>query len=223
MTILNLELGRPLIVVAGTWNPAIFQHKWIAINLFGKAIGESVTLTQVTPSSGPTVTYFGDIGIAATSRRIELFANKFDENARLELENTCVKIVELLPHTPIGSIGINYVFSVQEPDQHLIDKLKTHELLEKHFLIVEQNFTAQIDYEGIRLNLIRNVSAGQFEINLNFHYTAAGADAVKAIVRGSLEKMYGKAKEVISKIYGEYEIQSRGHVFPIDANMGRGT
>jgi len=117
-----LNLQRPLLVITGAWNPAVFQVPWMAVNLFGKKRGDTVSVTHIQLQDRPDLlTYFGDIGIGVSQRRIDLFANNFDDNTKRALEGTCVKLIELLPHTPMDGFGANFIFEESDPDPGLID------------------------------------------------------------------------------------------------------
>ncbi|SRR6266852_704030 len=141
-----LDLRRPTLVITGIWNPAVFQPGWIALHLFGRPKGEEVQVTQaqVMAPNLRVVNYFGEIGIGVTAQRVEFYLNNFSIENKRSLENVCIRTTELLPHTPMDAIGVNFIFNEADPDPALIDKLKTRDDIEIEFEIVEQIFLARV-------------------------------------------------------------------------------
>ncbi len=95
-----------MFVVTGTWNVAIFTPQWIAIHLFDVPKGGEVQFTEVMVASpGPRqILYFKDTGISVSQGRIEIFMNALDRDNEVAAETTAKRIIERLPHTPLGGI-----------------------------------------------------------------------------------------------------------------------
>src|SRR5438552_8961697 len=94
------------VVVIGAWNPAILTPDWLSRN---KVVGE-----------GPKELVIG-WGVPMNRITFEVEgATFFVDAARLEIRatgmNDCgrfvVRILGLLPHTPVVAIGVNFVFEI---------------------------------------------------------------------------------------------------------------
>jgi hypothetical protein len=125
---MKLDLRMPTVVLAGAWNPAIFQPGWIARHVFGVPAGAEIKVTAVQMLIGQQqklVTYIRDVGFAVSSNRLEIFAVEGSESAFKAAEETTARIVELLPHTPISAYGINFHFIEEHPLPGLLRKIRS--------------------------------------------------------------------------------------------------
>ncbi|WP_164633760.1 hypothetical protein [Rhodopseudomonas sp. BR0G17] len=213
---LQHDITRPLLVITGVWNPAILQPPWIARYLLDKKEGEEFAFMEVGVPDRPTpIIYINDLGIAASRSRIDLFVNTFDPKRCNELEAMCAKILELLPHTPVTGLGVNHIFSVSNPQPQLLDKFKTRENIETAYRVIEQVLISRIELgENVKLNLRRQISSEKILFDLNFHHEANKADTIRALLPNVIERTYQQAIETIGSLYGEHDIEDRGHDFP---------
>jgi hypothetical protein len=110
---MKLDLRLPTVVIPGAWNPAIFSPEWIGRFVFYKKPGDLVPFFQVVFSTPPAraVMYYDVFGISPSSERVDIYANSLIRGDIEDIESKCVKILNLLPHTPISALGINFQFS----------------------------------------------------------------------------------------------------------------
>jgi len=206
------DLRTPTLVVSGAWNPAIFQPGWIASNLLGVPKGEKI---QVAECARPDedgqlkiISFFGDMGVSSSRQRLEVFLNSDADGIAAKGEDLVVKVLEVLPHTPIQALGINFLFVEEDPSGELIDKLKTMEGLEARYQIKQQNYasTLFID-ENTDFNFFRTINEGDVRFSLNFH--ALAEDNRFQDVKGVIARRLKYSLDFLQDCYG-LEIEGKG-------------
>lgn len=162
-----------LIRAVGNWNPKIFTPIWIKKNL-------------TEPESIETLDFLFDpqeIEIGYDIQGIKIFPKpselaitiegKDDINSdKIMLCNKIlIKILQLLPQTPIKAIGfnINYAIGVEQ-NTKITDWYKkqtqNYEDLSLNQVIVNRDFGKYI------LNIVVNSEADKYKINFNYHFTS---------------------------------------------------
>lgn len=198
---MKIELRRPQIVLAGAWNPAIFQPGWIARHLHQVPKGTEVRGQQII-SPPINVVYINGIGISASPDRVEIYSNE-DCQAALDLaEQVAIRILTTLPHTPINALGVNYHFVVDDPDDELLDKLKIKDGIYQHYKILGENLvsTIEIDQDSV-LNFSRQPTSEMVEFDFNYHYGNISSDNAESILHGVLTNNITKSLEILKKLY----------------------
>ena len=201
---MRLDLQAPIIVMVGAWNPAIFAPPWIARNLFGIPEGEPIRVAQAVVDEKPPKTrlYIQDIGITAMSQRVELTLNSFTPDVLERTEHVACNLLGVLPHTPLGPLGINFVFLESEPGADLLDKIRPADDIDQHFKINKTLLTNEIDWgDDVQLNFQRGVSDAGVRFDFNFNYSRSRSQPVADIVRNSLNDRCNDAKGVLAALY----------------------
>ena len=219
----NFDFKMPLVVVAGHWNTAILDEPgWIARNLQGTPEGEETELGGVVIGDqlGPNqffpqkrVWLFDGYGLGCAEQRIEFYTLDVE---KFETIYSCVeKLVNLLPHTPISAVGVNFKVRVADEIQDLARMLETDEFLESFGLVNSQVRNEKIDLKDedrIRedgsgvyytiLNLSRSVNGKAAEINFNYHTLVDSTKALSAYSGACpISHWYTHAKRVLDKVY----------------------
>jgi hypothetical protein len=215
---MQLDLTRPMLVITGAWNPAVFTPQWVAKNLFDIPEGREVTVNiaqNVDPNGNVSAaTYFGDIGMSVGNRRLDLFSNSFEDTGKRALERLCLKIIDLLPHTPIDGFGVNFIFRTTDPWSGLVDKLKTKDDIESEYEIDRQIFISVIKREKATLNFRREVAGAEIRLDLNFHHIVTNDNTVASLLPNCLDVLFDEGKGIIEELYGSFECEPKGHIFP---------
>jgi hypothetical protein len=186
----------------GSWNAAIFSSGWIALNLFDYPKGQELTITDIFASDrGNTpIHYINEIGIGATNQRIEIFVNSPDQ---IDLaENVAAKIIETLPHTPLGSYGLNYVFTHENPDSSLLDKFENSEGLDQEFEILQDNFKSALKLDDAVLNLVRAPSENNVVFDFNYHHESIDTGSFRSKITGRYAELLDKSNRILKDHYG---------------------
>ena len=203
---MNLDLQKPTLVIAGNWNSAIFDNAgWLLQHIYGVPAGEEVevgiAIQKGTP--GKQVMMLNDIGFSADSNRIEFYLNKVDEDVLGRTEQMVANIVEVLPHTPIGAFGCNFLFVEENPEDVVIDRLKTNDGIHERYNIKEQIFKSIIEFEqNIDLTftvLINNNATVTFDFN--YHHVEINAANLAEKVNGAINRYKEHALDLINSLY----------------------
>ncbi len=207
----KLVLRRPVVVLLGAWNPAIFTPEWIAHFLFEYKDGDNVTIGMIQEvASGEHIIFIDNIGISASTNRLKFFV--WEENDIEKLPSVITKLYETLPHTPLGDFGVNYKFTVESPNISIVESLETSEFLDMEFAILRQEIKTQLGRdESSVINLQRIFDGNDFELDLNFHFSVTNAGEILELVNaGICATCLAEAKKLIEKIYGISESTCEG-------------
>jgi hypothetical protein len=186
----KLDLRSPLIVILGNWNTAILQPPWVSRFLLGYEEGEDVQIIEIVPADIRPVRrifYIAGIGLCPSNQRVEIYSNDYNEDAFGKLENVAINLINVLKHTPMGGVGINFRFILDEPDEKLIDSLNTNETLNQHYKISSQSVTTTMLLENdVILNLTRIFESNSIKFDFNFHHPQISPDNYEELLAGVL-------------------------------------
>lgn len=226
---MQLDLRRPVLVLTGTWNPAIFQPGWMAKNLFEIPEGKSVQASEIIHvQSSRRVTYVGDIGIAATASRIEVYCNSLQKDCLAKAESMLRNTIRTLPHTPIGALGVNFQFTENDIEGDVLDRLKTHEATYENFEILEEEFKSVFDFtSSFVLNFRRGYNTESVYFDFNFHHEASDFEKLLSTLDNSIENNLEGAKQVLDQLYNlenfdvvSHDLDATGEGQNVEAKQG---
>lgn len=99
------------VIVTGRWNALIFTPAWIKENLFDNA---DIPVSMAWPLGDPTASMritCGGVSIFPSSQALDIQTADTSKAGIKKAGEITAKILHLLPHTPIGALGINFRFS----------------------------------------------------------------------------------------------------------------
>ncbi|MEO7221118.1 MAG: hypothetical protein ABIY37_01460 [Devosia sp.] len=209
----------PMLVITGTWNVPIFSPPWLANHLFGYEIGSEAPLVQLTMVGAEvarTIAYMRNLGFHVEPNRIDLFANKIDEAYLTRLEALAARLLTVLPHTPIGSLGVNFRFIEEQAGNDLVHKLDTAEDFAGHYQVLSLQAKTRVAVDDLfACQVTRDLTeTGDLIFDFNYHSDKFGerVDRVERIA-GILKARLDHAKELLHAIYGLDEIELVAHDF----------
>lgn len=212
---MHVDLRFPTLVVTGAWNPAIFSTEWIARELFGKAVGQTIEVLQLVNVARPDAAvaqYIDGIGIACNQQRLEIYVNEASEAAFAKAEGLATNVLTVLGHTPLDALGVNFAYRDETISETMQDMLQTREGLEGDFKVLSRSATSQLDLgDGCVLNWLRRVDPTGFFAELNFHHPGLNRDNFAARIGGSISKYKKQATQIMGRYYGASEIVEVGH------------
>jgi hypothetical protein len=216
----RLDLTRPTLVIIGAWNPAIFQAGWCAEHLFDVPPGEQVRTAAVLTGMPPKeITYFDPVGIGVSTSRLELFANGIGDTPKDRVEATAIRILETLPHTPTGALGVNFFFVDNDPSDELIDSFNTADALRENYSINSRELSVGIDVEHATLNFTRALSKSVVSFNFNYHIENLSALGEHSEIRGIVQKYLSHALDLLQNVFSmPAEFEEIFHRFPDTQN-----
>ncbi len=201
---MKIDLREPTVVIAGAFNPAIFGVGWVASEMFGIADGEQVEATMVADMVQQTQrAYIGKVGVMAEPLRLSVFVDDLDEATTNLAEAAIIKAAEALPHTPVAAIGINFSFTVEEPDKDIVDILRSGDGLERIGPIIQSEINSRLQIEPtVQLNFSRSIVSDVLVMRFNYHTDLSRLSLIDQGFYGKIAHWRAHAIEVMNTIYG---------------------
>lgn len=159
-----------VVVLNGLWNRAVLQPEWVGNYIFPK---EAVKAEYpIHPDMSPRYT---SKGIRIYIQRDQLLISSTKEVApNFELiQETVTKVFELLPHTPVRSLGINFLYvGVMTDSIRSLSNFGDSAVISKAELIPENwKVLREFKMQDCKLNLeIASISEEQFSASFNYHF-----------------------------------------------------
>jgi hypothetical protein len=170
--LMKLDTRRPILVLLGAWNPAIFRPEWVAAQLLGVPEGQQITVrTLVEVKEQKQLFYIGDLGYYVSQQRFEVYSQRYDDVGLRAAANFVAKVCEILPHTPLGNFGINSRFFDRDPPDRLYEMISTNDHLDERYRIISQQISTKFAHsQDVELNFKRVTSEQEIVFDFNFHH-----------------------------------------------------
>lgn len=204
---------RTTVVLVGAFNPAILSPQWVSVHGLGRDPAHEFQVEMLAPIGGTgqasarfafdgfcysvgfkNFTLHADFNnVAQSTRGIEVAAN----------------ILSRLPHTPINGLGVNFSFSVAEPEAPLLALLSTSDDLVESFggdaEVVRRRWGNSVKWGDAVVNIECNLVGDEATIKFNFHYSVGSAAAAEAILRepNAFDKHRQRALEAATALTGQ--------------------
>lgn len=147
------------------------------------------------------------VGWSVTNNRCEIFVTSLEETFLKRAEDFACKVVETLPHTPWGSVGVNLQFLALDDATDIVDRYTTVENFEAEFQVGNQAQSTEILISpAVTLNVQRNIE-DQFSVYFNHHYHSVDPLTVREKLQGSISQALERCRAVMSKFYQMTEEQ----------------
>lgn len=192
------------IVVAGGWNVRVFSPDWV-----GKNLTDERPINIEVPLAPPVnVVRFivGGIAIIPAEDRLIIGISEPTIALMEKAEAVAHKAVKLLPHTPIGAVGINFGFEESAPNEKLLNLFRVADLgdLSAFGCDIKQTTIARsLSVQDSVLNVNHTASSadGRVEVHLNFHHEAPSAGAAMELLQGRARKCFELSKNFFERVY----------------------
>jgi hypothetical protein len=201
-----LDLRKPVLIFAGSFNPAIFSAPWMARSLFGVPEGEEVEVTSVLDlgEGPPPRHYIQKVGVLVQSQRLAIYPDEMTEEVIGRAETAFSAVAETLPHTPVAAFGINFQFDQLAVTAELVDSVMPRDGLEALGQINSTEVGSNIAVgERDQLNISRQLSGESVGVSFNFHYPITGLQEVAEGRKPNIAEAFNRAKLVLSNCYGQ--------------------
>ena len=223
-------IGRPSVVILGNFNPAIHHPEWFDRNqlLPPNEVRDiaKVSMTEIKDLEGLKLKFVGsnvyvsgaETRLDLPSYRISVTPDRFEASTSrkekfLELANFVAATFKILEHTPIKSLGINFLAALKfsENSSSLMQSLFCGKpdlicgLFGKDCLIDSR---IRYDYNDSKVTLVFEVKDDRDEIgiNINYHKNFAEKEGTKEMIEyllANFEPMMLASDEVIRDLFGE--------------------
>jgi hypothetical protein len=184
--------------MVGYWNRMIFSPDWIARMLFdGAKVAIEVPLAN--PQGPPRFTV-GDVRLLVTAQRVMVLPTKEDEDTLRRVEATAIKILELLPHTPVTAVGINFQFVESEPSADLAELFRfrdTQGIAGIGFETASWGVARRLTKADFVLNFASVLEDNHVTFDFNFHSEVTGAQAAATYLRDRVNACHAIATETL--------------------------
>lgn len=202
---LILDTRAPIIVLVAQFNPAIFQPAWIARHLFDKKEGEDMPIMEMIAQSGNHIvqfSFFEGVALNVAPDRTELFVIDGQPQTLEKLEVILLKMLDVLPHTPVSAIGCNLTYVDDAPSPEVADLFETREALEGEGKLNLRQSGVQIQLDGAEvLNFNRIMTEQNVRFTFNYHRPETEISSYKDFVPGMTAKAIEHSKNLLNSYY----------------------
>ncbi|MDD4604100.1 MAG: hypothetical protein PHF97_09875 [Bacteroidales bacterium] len=158
------------IVLAGSWNQVLLTPEWVKKHLFQD---EADIKVEFSTNLAVVLRYrIKNIYLSVDNMRVILFSAD-NSDASLELmESTAIKLCNILLHTPLRAVGINFGFVQKENKDKLFELFRFEDdenIRETGWQIKKPIITRTLEKEGVILNLKTFIDDNN-DINFEFNY-----------------------------------------------------
>lgn len=195
------------IVLAGYWNPSIFQPNWLAREVFDFPANEEMKVQMEVPNRPgyPMRFTIQDITIEPDKNRITLYSNSLDEDILKKMEACAINIVSKLKYTPFSALGINFTFFEEGPPTSISNNFDYKDdpinMIEESPELVSRGHVTSMKYNNGVLNFSRSLRESKLAFKFNFHHESDTCDAAKLALNDSIIRSKNFATKII-KAYG---------------------
>lgn len=211
---LTLDLRAPIIILVARFNASIFEPAWIARHLFDKNEGDDMEMVEVVAQNSHNVLqliFFEGVAFRVTPERTEIFVLDGNPATFTRVEELLVKMLEVLPHTPLAAIGCNLTFLDDDPSATVTNLFETREQLEgEGELNLLQSGVQLVLNDSEVLNFNRILTEANARFTFNYHRSESDIDLYKEFIPGLITKSLDHSKQLLHTYYtyGEPDVMS---------------
>jgi len=155
------------ILAIGNWNTKIFTPEWVKNKVFELPPEEKMFI-QVNHDELRFGYEYNDVFIIADDNTLE-FVIKNGSDETIELATIfLLKILNLLPHTPLRAIGFNFNADTFNYESKLIEQINSMFAIRGSYHLKNVHFVEKRDKYVI--NISANEIPDGLRVNFNFHY-----------------------------------------------------
>ena len=197
------------VVLAGAWNTQIFQPDWVARQIFG---AESVELQIALTPSVLNLRYIAaDATLVVHGERLIFGAKHPTKEGLSACELYANKVIELLPHTPISAIGVNFAFMQDAPSDEFVrifDLVDNGPLSDADMIITSSQINRAFRIGNATLNLQLSLDGARLNCLFNFHFDRANWIAGDEVVR--TPRLLSEVDNLLENVYNTTWVQQNG-------------
>jgi len=211
MNITNTNSEAFNIVILGAWNPAIFSPEWAKEYLAEDKTGEVVLAIPInSPINPPRLTLDG-INIYPSIQMLAIDCENYNDKSLTACSNKLIKISQLLSHTPISALGINFRFIGTLDDSTVLGEIFTFGDAPKintdkyGFSSSVIKLTFNLTGSDVILNLSIEMLANEIKMEFNFHTNIQKLNEIDKLV--SIKQILEFKKIAVEFLKDVYSIE----------------
>jgi len=204
------------LVIAGAWNPAILNPKWIAETAMGRRVGENfqVQVDMPVTNMGFAVVQprfgFEGISVLANSSSVTFKLSYEDDTSSKLSIDTAANILQHLSHTPVSGFGFNFGFEFDDPSEDLLETFASTSFLpdavsDESSKLVSQTWAGTLLSAGRMINISATLEAGIVTFDVNVHTEVKTALEAMAALRA--ENLFSTIKSEVASIIEKFNGQ----------------
>jgi hypothetical protein len=193
------------IVLVGGWNPKIFRPEWVGKEVFDR---KNIAL-EVPLSPGSSVLRYNSpedsLVLIPSDDRLVIGIRKAEEPVLNKAAAIAKKVLDLLPYTPIGAIGVNFGFVEPSPPHSLISLFSLSDLDNLSSIACEVKQTKisrSVLFSDTPMNITLALVEGQVDIHLNFHHDLTTAARASEFLDGKVVEYLRLGAKLLKEAYG---------------------
>ncbi len=203
---LTLDTRAPTIVLVAMFNPAIFQPTWIARHLFDKGEGEDMAIMEMIGQNGTDIiqmSFFEGVAFNVESERTQMFTIDGNVETLGNLEKILLKMLNVLPHTPLSAIGCNFTFVDDAPLPAITSLFETREALEGEGKLNLRQSGVQLQLDGSEVvNFNRIMTEQNVRYTFNYHRPETDITKYQEFIPGWISKSLEHSENILKSYYG---------------------
>jgi hypothetical protein len=175
---------RTTLVLAGAWNPAILSPNWIGRHILGLAPGNAFQVEMLLPvqgQAGSARLTFEGLSITPAAQALMFHIVPEDAGMVTKSFDVALRILKLLPHTPVGALGVNFAYQVEPLEGQLAKTVawadNTVDLIvdDPEAKVLNRHWQLGIAAMGHMVNVGYRSDAQGATIDVNHHYEVEGS------------------------------------------------
>ena len=186
------------VVLVGQWNRKVFSSAWVAHHLFGdKPL--VVELRADNPQEPPRYSV-GDVRLLVTPTKVTVFPVSDSEASLRQVEETAVRVLKLLPHTPLQGVGVNFRFVESSPTPELTRLFQAHDiplLAEKNLQATHWAVRRHLTRDDFELRLQLSLSDEKVTFDFNFNRDVTDCAVAAEYLTGRVVRCRALVEEVL--------------------------
>ena len=201
---MKLDARKPLLVLTGAWNPAIFTPGWVALHICGYPEGTNVSFRIIgSVPDGKQIVYIDErgVGYCADSSRLEIYLNKISKPTLEHAADFVSRVSTVLPHTPAGDFGVNFQFVQEQILEEISDKLSVNDNIDHFFRVVATEVVSRIAHRTSQLNFKRQLSDAGVIFDFNYHHSSTRITELERLSADYMFELFMESCETLRKLY----------------------
>ena len=200
-----LKTDYNALVLVGIWNKGIFNHEWISRFLLPKEKNLKVEIP---------LNIDGSSRVSSDNVRISVIGNKLNftplntNDHTLELiQDLAIKTADYLPHTPVTSFGINFLFETDSDDslKKLLQLNDIEKLVDFGASIKSTLLRHSMEIQERLINLSVKTDNSKVSFDFNFHFEISNLTEFKEEIASN---RILELKKIVLNIMNEvYDLQ----------------
>ncbi len=196
------------LVVAGTWNVAIFSPQWSGKRFRELDGTETIQVEYATDHGGTRVRYSSeDLILTPLPDRLVVGFKELEDHILTKAEKLVLRILDDLPHTPVSGLGINFSFTEEDPGDELVEIFRSgdrEKLAEMRYPILSTGLSHTLKCEPgvLNISLSFDQDQGNVSARLNFHHELSSAQEAPRIFGERALRCQSIAYDILETGYG---------------------